>query len=131
MHEIIKYGLVGVINTIIGYGVFLIAYEWAKFSPEMANAIGYLFGLCAAFILNKIFVFNQREISFVESVRFLIAFMLAFGLNQAMLIFLINYSPVPVEVAQIFAMAIYTVLFYLLSKYFVFVKKCGSVAKPL
>lgn len=120
MHEIVKYGLAGVINTIIGYGIFLIAYEWIKFSPEIANAIGYLFGLCAAFILNKMFVFKKGKISFALLMRFLLAFFVAFAANQITLIILINHSSLWVEVAQIFAMATYTILFYLLSKYFVF-----------
>lgn len=130
MTEMIKYGFVGIINTIIGYGVFLIAYEWFLFSPEMANALGYMFGLCAAFILNKIFVFSAGKISFALAARFILAFIVAFSLNQFILILLVQHSPFLPEIAQIFAMAAYTILFYILSKYFVFVQKSRSVAKP-
>lgn len=127
MHEMIKYGLVGVVNTIIGYGIFLICYEWINFSPESANAIGYAFGLCAAFILNKKFVFKKGKISFSLVVRFLLAFIIAFFFNQITLIALITHSSIWVEIAQIFAMAIYTIMFYLLSKYFVFGQYQGRI----
>ncbi len=123
LNELIKYGVVGVINTAMGYGVFWIFFRWLNFSPEAANAIGYVSALSLAFILNHIFVFSGSTISATSAARFVAAFSIAFLINQIVLLVLFRIFSVPPEVAQIFAMIVYTVVFYLINKNFVFHKR--------
>lgn len=123
MPEFIRYGLAGVINTAVGYGTFLIAFQWADFSPAIANMMGYILGLSVAFILQRLFVFKPTVFSYVMIARFLCSFFIAFGFNQIVLALLVYSDIVRVEISQIFAMAAFTVLFYLFNKYFVFMPK--------
>lgn len=120
MNELIKYMIVGLINTATGYGVFWMLLRWVGCSPELANAIGYVIALCVAFYLNRFFVFTGANSSTSSILRFFVAFAAAFLLNQAVLIVFFRIFLVPAEIAQVFAMIVYTVIFYLLNKFYVF-----------
>ncbi len=123
MRELVKYVVAGVINTVVGYGVFLIFFQLLKFSPETSNAIGYLVALSVAFLLNHFFVFTASANSARSLKRFILAFSGSFLVNQAVLFVLFRMLSVQAEIAQAFAMITYTLIFYLLNKHFVFIAR--------
>ncbi|MHC8373103.1 GtrA family protein [Pseudomonas sp. MDT1-85] len=118
----LKYIFAGVVNTVIGYGVFLALIILFNTNPAYANAIGYGVALIAAFVLNKIFVFNQSTTDRSTIPKFILAFAISFTINQLVLLIVYQGMGAPAEIAQIFAMVSYTVVFYLLNKEFVFHK---------
>ena len=89
-------------------------------APEVSNAIGYAAGLAVAFVLNRVFVFEGARLSIAAGVRFAVSFGIAFALNQAVLVALTRGAGMAPELAQVFAMVCYTVIFYFLNKHFVF-----------
>lgn len=117
--EVLRYGIAGLINTAVGYGIFLGILAWTRLSPQQANAIGYGMGLGVAFLLNRYFVFAYAKLSLVAAARFMICFMVAFAINQLVLMLLLRAWLVRSEIAQLFAMASYTLAFYLLNRYVV------------
>jgi putative flippase GtrA len=119
----LKYIFAGVANTAIGYGVFLALLALFNTNPAYANAIGYGVALIAAFILNKIFVFNQSTTDRSTIPKFILAFAISFAINQLILFIVYRGMGVPAEIAQVFAMSSYTVAFYLFNKEFVFNNK--------
>ena len=123
LSEITKYAVAGVINTCVGYAVFWIALRWIGFGPAAANTIGYAIALSISFLLNRFFVFSNSRPFIHAAGRFAIAFCIAFSLNQLVLFMLLGTFFLAAEVAQIIAMASYTLTFYFLSKYFVFAAK--------
>ena len=120
MNQLSKYLIAGLVNTVVGYGVFWISLRWANYSPETANAIGYAFGLLVAFLLNRFFVFVAASSTIFTVIRFIFAFAIAFAINQATLYFCFRILMIPAEIAQIIAMVSYTITFYLLNKYYAF-----------
>ncbi len=120
--ELLRYGATGVVNTLVGYGVFLAALRLLGLAPEAANALGYAVALALAFTLNRLVVFRGSRASPAAALRFALAFALAFAVNQAVLALLVRLAGVEAEIAQVAAMAAYTVLFYLLNKFFVFAR---------
>ncbi|KZN15803.1 MULTISPECIES: GtrA family protein [Pseudomonas] len=118
----LKYIFAGIANTVIGYGVFLILVTLFNMNPAYANAIGYGVALIAAFLFNKTFVFSQSTTDRSTIPKFVLAFAISFTLNQLVLMIVYRWIGVHAEVAQIFAMASYTIAFYLLNKEFVFNK---------
>jgi len=121
--QALRYIFAGVVNTAIGYGVFLALMILFNTTPAYANAIGYGVALIVAFALNKIFVFNQSTTDRSTIPKFIIAFAISFAINQLVLLIIYRGMGVRPEIAQIFAMVSYTVAFYLLNKEFVFNKK--------
>lgn len=116
----LKFIFAGVANTAIGYGVFLLLVTLLDMNPSYANAIGYVIALIAAFILNKTFVFNQSTTDRSTIPKFIVAFGIAFGINQLVLISGYRLAGLDPKIAQVFAMISYTVVFYILNKKFVF-----------
>lgn len=120
MIQLIKYAMTGVINTLIGYGVFWVLFTRFNIHAEYANAAGYCIALVFAFLLNKVFVFNNSTFHTGMIPRFIAAFLMAFLINQLVLIALHRVVGIRAEIAQILAMGTYTVLFYVLNKRYVF-----------
>ena len=118
--QFLKYIVAGVINTVIGYGVFLTLFRLLYISAEYANAFGACAGLASAFVLNRLFVFNKPIFNHKILLKFLSAFLVAFLINQFVLIILYRIVGLNAETAQIFAMISYSIFFYFLNKNFVF-----------
>lgn len=108
----------GIINTLVGYAVFIIAYKFIEFSPAISNAVSYAFGLVCSFILSATFVFSKMDQLRRRVIKFFICFIIAFMINQLVLWLL--SSLINIYLAQFFAMVSYTIIFYILNKYFVF-----------
>ena len=123
LSEVLKYSVVGIINTLVGYGVFMIALLGLRYSPELANVIGYTIAFSVSFFLYRFFVFTNINISLQMGLRFIIAFFVAFAINFGTLVILVRCCLVLPEIAQIFAMIVYTIIFYVLNKYFVFMER--------
>lgn len=117
--ELVRYIVAGLVNNVVGYGAFLVALKLLQTSAQVANVIAYAVGLQAAFLLNRFYVFKGSTISTRTGIRFLVAFALAFGINQLVLLALVQGSEIAPEIAQLFAMASYMGIFYLLNKYLV------------
>lgn len=118
-NELVRFLLVGAFNTLIGYGVFYILFSCFQLSPYISNAFGYIAALIVAFVLSKHFVFRSTYRKGMVT-KFILAFLMSFALNQLVLLMLIKYSQLTPEIAQILAMASYTLIFYILNKYLVF-----------
>lgn len=130
MNQLLRYGVVGVVNTCVGYALFWVGLRLFGLGPNAANAVSYAICLCLSFMLNRSFVFNSAGPAKHAAWRFALAFCVAFSLNQAILWGLLWGGWLSPEIAQLFAMVAYTVLFYLLSKFFVFRDTRTQVCRP-
>lgn len=117
--EIIRYATAGLVNTFVGYGVF-IYLVFLDLEIYCANAFGYFVGLCVAFLLNKYYVFNKEKTNIKHIIKFGISFVIAYAINLLTLSFFLNFITPNPAIGQIFAMMCYTVSFYILNKYIVF-----------
>ncbi|MBU0538655.1 MAG: GtrA family protein [Gammaproteobacteria bacterium] len=122
MSQFKKFIASGLINSAVGYGVFIFAVYCFDIRPAVANVLGYSIALVVAFWLNKVYVFSRinTSLSFFVVMRFLLAFSLAFSVNQIVLFVFVDELNFRAEISQVFAMGSYTVLFYFLNKIFVF-----------
>ncbi len=118
--QFLRYLIAGLINTAVGYGAFWALLNFFPVAPGLANAASYVVALSLSYFLNKYFVFGLRT-AFGPSVpKFIVAFLISFVINQIVLVIffrVLNWAP---EMAQIPAMASYTLSFFLLNRNFVF-----------
>ena len=117
---VFKYLIAGLVNTLVGYGVFLLLLASSSMLPEVANAISYVIALVVAFILNKVFVFKSSVKNAVAIPKFIAAFAISFLVNQLVLILFYRLLNSPAAIAQIPAMVSYTIVFYVLNKHYVY-----------
>ena len=74
---------VGVLNTLVGYGVIFIALRWLNFGPLAANALGYGLALMVSFALNRAWTFGSRASIAATLPKFLLVFVIAWLANLA------------------------------------------------
>jgi len=118
--QLLRFAAVGVLNTAVGYAVIFACMYLAGLSPVASNVVGYACGLVVSYTLNRTFTFRSVAGKKREIVRFLSIFMVAYLANIGALMLLIDHVGMHKGWAQLVAGAIYTGLFYLLSKYYVF-----------
>ena len=114
-----KYLIVGVINTIVGYGV-IFSLMYLGTSPEISNVIGYAVGICVSYVLNKTYTFKSKAHPKKEFPKFVASLLLAYGLNFLTLVICIRVIHINAYVSQIISGAVYTVSGFLFTKYFAF-----------
>lgn len=116
MIELFKYLLVGVLNTLIGFGtIFLLIFVGVL--PELANFLGYVIGIICSYFLNKTFTFKSQKSG--DFLPFVLSMIIAYVLNFIAFVILFRLLGVNVYVSQIIAGGIYTLSGFLLSKFFV------------
>ena len=59
--RVIKFGIVGVINTAVDFIVFTLVSELLHFSPAAAQTAGYCSGIVCSFILNRLVTFSDAK----------------------------------------------------------------------
>lgn len=59
--QFIKFGLVGVCNTIVSYTVYSVCYYAFHASVHVANIMGFIISVFTAFLLQSRFVFKESE----------------------------------------------------------------------
>ncbi|MEM9784495.1 MAG: GtrA family protein [Pseudomonadota bacterium] len=118
MLQALRFGAVGVLNTLAGLGTIYIAML-AGVAPVPANMIGYAIGLAVSYTLNRRYTFRGGRVE-GSAVRFLITFAVAYAVNMALLLGAIDAMRVDPYLAQLIASVGYTVTFFLLSKFYVF-----------
>lgn len=120
MRELLTFGVVGVINTLVGYGVIYLCMLVLDMGAVASNVAGYAVGLVCSFVLNRRLTFRSGGSQKRELARFLLAFLIAYLFNLAILLLTIEWLGAPAVYAQVVAGAGYTAVLYLLSKRFVF-----------
>lgn len=116
--ELVRYGLVGVVNTIVGLGLTLLL-TFVGVLPEAANFIGWCVGVAVSFLLNSRFTFKTQP-TWQGYFRFLLSMSAAFFLNLVAFWLAFRLFGVDVYLSQLLAAVVYTLSGFLLSKFFAF-----------
>ena len=117
---LLRFATVGVLNTVVGYAViFLCMYGFGQ-SPLLSNILGYACGLVISFVLNRTYTFRSKAAAGPQAVKFAVFFALAYLVNLGVLLLLTRQLGVNGGVSQIVAGIAYFIVFFVLSRTFVF-----------
>ncbi|MEJ5349110.1 MAG: GtrA family protein [Desulfosoma sp.] len=114
-----RYILVGVLNTVLGYGI-IFGLMACSFNPYLSNALGYMIGISFSYVLNKRFSFRSSAPDRIAFPLFLASLGTAYLANLAVLFSLLKFLAVNPYVAQIVAGGVYTLVGFLGSRYLAF-----------
>lgn len=82
----IRFIIVGVINTIVGTGTMFLAYNLFGCSYWVSSAANYVVGGIVSFFLNKFFTFKNNEKSWGQVFRFILTiagcYLVAYGIAK-------------------------------------------------
>jgi putative flippase GtrA len=59
--EFLRFGLVGLINTAVDMGVFILAYRGFQLDPLLANALAFLVAVTNSYLLNHFWTFQRAD----------------------------------------------------------------------
>lgn len=119
-HQMLKYSAVGIINTLIGLSVIFISMEVFQLSYIISNILGYACGLISSFILNKHWTFLSKGHHGKELLKFLLVFIIAYGIQFIALILLKEELGIMAEIAQLIGIGVYTIIGFILNKFITF-----------
>lgn len=119
--QAIKYGIVGVSNTVITAVVIWIMMMLFGCSDVVSNVVGYVAGVLNSFIWNKQWTFRSSVGWVGSAVRFGAVFGVCYLLQLGLLVYvLIPHFSFGSYYNQLIAMAFYTVINFVMNKLYTF-----------
>jgi len=115
----IKYISVGIVNTLFGYGVIFLCL-YIGITAEISNFFGYVVGFFISYLLNKKYSFKSKARYYKDLPKFFIGMAIAYVSNFIVLILLYRLLEVNKYTSQICAGIVYTLVGYVLSKFWIF-----------
>ena len=129
---VVRFLLVGVINTLVGCGTMFLLYNWAHCSYWLSSAANYIIGGIVSFFLNKYFTFRNTEKGWKPIFRFAVniavCYLLAYGIAEPLMRWALSGAAENVQdnVAMFAGMVLFTGFNYLGQRLFAFREKDGN-----
>ena len=100
--EVVRFGLVGVVNTAFGYGLFIVLQLTIGTRVHYLAILGisHVFGVLEAYVLQRWLVFRVRGHWWRDLLRFWSVYLVSLGVNAIALPFLVEIVKLPVIPAQ-------------------------------
>lgn len=124
--SVLKFLLVGILNTLVGTGIMFLLYNLAGCPYWPSVCANYICGGILSYFLNKYFTFQNKERSLAQVVRFIVTvaacMLIAYGLAKPAVRWLLSGMGEKVQenVAMLVGMGLYTVLNYFGQRFFAF-----------
>ena len=121
--QIVKFGLVGVVATILSISIQMGMIVFFDMSIYVAIVIGFLLSSIFTFSLNLFWVFEKKKIVVNEIVKFYTYYSLVYiVLGWVLAYFWINILGIPEVFAPILSQGVQTVVIFILNKFLIFKK---------
>jgi putative flippase GtrA len=101
--EMFRFLVVGVINTTVSYGAYLLLLQW--FPYKVAYAISYILGIAISYLLSTFFVFRQ-PLRARAALRYPLVYLAQFLLGLVLLQVFVEFLGAPVWLAPLFVTAL-------------------------
>ena len=130
-----RFLLVGVVNTLVGYGVMFGLYNlaglhlWGDPGYWISSAANYVVGSIVSFFLNKHFTFQNKERSWLQVIRFAatvaVCWVIAYAVAKPLVAMALagQGQKIQENLAMVAGMCLYIGLNYLGQRFFAFRKR--------
>lgn len=121
IEQFVRYGLVGILNNLLGYSGFLIL-TWMGFQPKLVMTIFYFTSTILNFFGMRQWVFtNKQSVSMYNTaLRFFIVYFIGYLINLTILVEFSDKLGYSYQLVQAGAIAVIVVYFFITLKLFVF-----------
>lgn len=134
--EVIHFGMVGVINTLMGWGIMFVLYNLIHLSYWLSSGISYFIGSVFSYHANAKLTFKvenrDKWLPWRFAVNIIVCYLISFSVAQPLVTWLLDvsglasggaFSQVIIDnIAMIFGMGIFIVMNFFGQKIFVFRK---------
>ena len=124
--KLLRFLIVGVINTLVGMAIMFGLYNLAGCTYWVSSAANYILTSILSFFLNKYFTFKNKEQSLSQVLRFVIniavCYLAAYGIAKPLCLRLMANASVSLRdnVSMLVGMVLFTGLNYLGQRLFAF-----------
>lgn len=124
--SMLRFLLVGVVNTLVGAGIMFLLYNLAGCSYWLSSAANYIVGGVVSYFLNKYYTFKNTERSWQQVLRFAlnvaVCWLLAYGIAKPLALRLLAGfdEKLQTNAAMLAGLCLYTALNYLGQRFFAF-----------
>ena len=124
--SMLRFLLVGVVNTLVGAGIMFLLYNLAGCSYWLSSAANYVVGGVVSYFLNKYYTFKNTERSWRQVLRFAlnvaVCWLLAYGIAKPLALRLLAGfdEKLQTNAAMLAGLCLYTALNYLGQRFFAF-----------
>jgi len=121
--ELVRFSIVGVINTGVDLGLFLLLTRLAGIDPLLANIFSFTAGAANSFLLNKYWTFgvggHRWEVA-TQATRFAVITLLVLSLHEGLLFLLHAQLGAPDLPVKVLAIGVGVVVGFVLNKFWAF-----------
>lgn len=120
-HEILKYGFVGILNTIVGYGTYFILIKFNMYYI-LSSIISQIIGMTHSYVWNKYFTFRSNQKSLMEIIKFISVALSTYFINLFLLMVLVEVYHIDKAFSGFLSISIVTFISFLGHKFISFRK---------
>lgn len=121
INEGLRFGFVGVLNTIVGYGSYYIFIR-LNIYYILASVASQIIGMTHSYIWNKFFTFKSNKKSVKEAIKFTCVALSTYFINLLLLMMFVEVYYMEKALAGFISMIIVTILSFLGHKFISFNK---------
>lgn len=126
---LLKFFVVGVINTLLGMGIMMIMYNVFRCSYWVSTASNYIITSIIAFFVNRKITFKSKERSILQGLKFaadiIICYLIAYGVARPLTAWILSQTGVRTvtNIAMLVGMGLFSIMNYLGQRLLVFPDK--------
>lgn len=119
-YQFLKFGIVGISNTLLTAGVIWLLLKTMNYSDYLANIIGYVVGLINSFLWNRKWTFESKTRVSDTIYKFIGIFAICYLFQLGNLYVLLHFTNVDPYLSQLLSIGVYTILNFGMNKYYTF-----------
>ena len=121
LHQVIRYGVVGVLNNLLGYFIYLLI-TFLGLDPKVAITLLYPVGAITAYLGHSKYSFSYGGRNTHALLRYVFAHFVGYETNFLMLYVLSDKLRLPHQAVQALAIFVVAGILFLMFRYYVFPK---------
>jgi len=121
--QLIRFGIVGVINTGVDFAVFTLLNAAFGVEPLICQIVGYSAGIANSFVMNKLWTFESKKSNIstqFQLFKFVLINLVSLGLSLLGLKILNGYFEINIYIAKVIVTVLAQIVNYLGYKVWVF-----------
>ena len=122
----IKFSCVGVLNTLIDYGVFFVLCDILKLNMVFSNITSYVLAATNSYLLNSGLVYKDKNFTFKKFLGFLSGNVFVLIISTLFIALLSNYIQIK-TIAKLISAPITLVLNFLIQRFIIFKKSADKI----
>ena len=120
--QAIRYLMVGVLNNVFYYGVFVFCTYYLELHYSIAVCVAYPLSILTGYGFNTKFTFSIKDFEAAAFIKYTIVYATSFVINWSILYLLIENYAFESAIAQLFGTAVVAVFNFVCLKFIVYLK---------